>query len=192
MTELIEVLHKAGHRPAKHGSKWICAKCPPGKSPALKVDGDVFYCHRCGRGGNLITLKREIGVEFTRTRRTPQQRKVWRCARVLASEVKRWRKSHRRWLCVQFRNACDRELGARDRAYKLLRQGLEVDAALIDEAFSAAGERDCFWQLLESFDRLTPDELVREFLAFLNGLEEPPTKALELTASTQQEAQSAL
>src|SRR5688572_17467598 len=110
MTELLDLLQQAGHRPPKHGSKWICASCPPGKIPALKVDAEVYYCHRCQVGGNVITLRRELGLETVRPRRTLEQRRLKRCARVLSALVRKWEKSQRRWLSVQLRNAMDREI----------------------------------------------------------------------------------
>lgn len=173
MTELLELLEKVGCRPAKHGTKWVCASCPPGKPPALKIgpDPEVYFCHRCQRGGNVITLRRELGLELVRQQRTPEQRRLRQCARVLGSLVKAWEKSQHRWLSKQLQNAYDRELAARDRGQSLLREGLEVDAATIDEAFSAAQERDWYCQWLDSFDRLSPAELVAEYIAFRTAIE---------------------
>lgn len=172
MAEILsDLLQQAGHRPPKHGTKWTCANCPPGKPPALKVDDDVYFCHRCQVGGNLVTLKRELGIETVRPRRTPEERKLRQCAWVLAALVKEWSKSQRRWLCVQFQNAYDCELRARDSGYELLRQGLDVPVEVIDGAFNAAQEADWYRQWLDSFDRLTPADLIREYVQFRDALE---------------------
>jgi hypothetical protein len=61
-TELTDLLQRVGHRPPKQGSKWICATCPPGKSPALTVTGEVWHCHRCQRGGDVRALRKELGI----------------------------------------------------------------------------------------------------------------------------------
>lgn len=57
-----ELLERAGARPARHGKKLHCPHCPENSSPALSVDGEVFYCHRCNWKGNKKTLERGLGV----------------------------------------------------------------------------------------------------------------------------------
>ncbi len=73
MIELGKLLAQAGHRAGK-GTRWFCANCPPGKSAALAVDHDVYFCHRCGVGGNVATLKRELNI-FTPKSNTSQERR---------------------------------------------------------------------------------------------------------------------
>jgi hypothetical protein len=186
LSELHECLERAGHRPAKRGSRWICTNCPQGKAPALNVDGEVFYCHRCGVGGNVITLRRMLGLETVRPRRTPAQRMLQECARVLAAWVKQWEKAQRRWLCVQHKNAMEREITARDRGNSLLSDRIEVDMATIDEAFKAAQERDWYMQWLDGFDRLTPAQLVTEYLAFQVAVQDSEPIAVVTTKKTSQ------
>ena len=89
MTELEELLHKAGHRPAPHGKRWICADCPPGHFPALCVDGEVFFCHRCGRGGNVVILKKSLGLWKASEPVSPIEQLERNCFRSLRAEAER-------------------------------------------------------------------------------------------------------
>jgi len=67
MTELEQLLSQAGHLEPHHGNRWTCKDCPEGKQPALSVDVEVYFCHRCGVGGNIITLRKELGLKSTLT-----------------------------------------------------------------------------------------------------------------------------
>ncbi|MEW5976027.1 MAG: hypothetical protein AB1898_09510 [Acidobacteriota bacterium] len=61
--DFIALLTRSGHQP-KHAKRWVCYTCPPGKPAAMSVDAEhgVFFCHRCGRGGNAITLRRLLSI----------------------------------------------------------------------------------------------------------------------------------
>lgn len=64
MSAFRDLLIQAGNQPDKNGRRWSCVTCPEGKSPALSVDlaGERFYCHRCGRGGGIGMLRKNLWI----------------------------------------------------------------------------------------------------------------------------------
>lgn len=175
MTELENLLYRAGHRPPKHGKAWICAECPRGKAPAMKVDGEVYYCHRCQRGGNIVTLKRELGIEMKKksVSELRLEQEIRLAVEVKLARIRMWQKQWRAYLIHRFRKAYDLELAARDRGKILLEAGLEVDEQTIAIAVAAAEAKEHMEHWLNWFDRLSSRELISEYEAFQRVMHEP-------------------
>ena len=164
---LIGLLERAGHKPAKHGRRWICASCPPGKEPTLSVDGEVFHCFRCGLSGNLQSLRKELGltqishwtleqrrayaVEASRIRKEADECfEKLRVARVEAVEV--------------FRIAFDALLRTHDEGRAALERGEPVRDEILDTACRASVETDRLAKWLDILD--DPAELPNFIQAF--------------------------
>ena len=160
LNEFDRLLEQAGHRPAKSGLRWFCATCPAGKGPALSVDSgrEVYFCHRCGRGGSIGTLKKELGIKEGRhwtqdERRTYAERKelVERKANRFFEFLKELRRSK----VEAFRSAYDRELTARDAGRAALERGQPVSGDLLQAAASFESE-----ELAQDLDAIDdPDNL---------------------------------
>ncbi len=83
-----DLLQQAGARPPRNGRKWHCPHCPEGSNPALSVDGEAFYCHRCGWCGGRKALEREMGI--APRQRTDKERREWRRVDTEAARVEAW------------------------------------------------------------------------------------------------------
>ncbi len=56
-----ELLERSGYR--IHGRRADCVHCKGQSRLTASFTDELYYCHRCGRGGNLRTLARELGLE---------------------------------------------------------------------------------------------------------------------------------
>ena len=139
-SEFQELLITAGHRPAKFGRRWICRNCQPDKTPALSVDRtrEVFYCHRCGVGGGLASLKKEFHIGARKPRRRRDPRVEWLVERVKAREAE-----VRASLNAKFRLAIDTEITLRAFGKASLERGESISDTTLQQLCLAAleGER---------------------------------------------------
>jgi len=69
----LDLLERAGARPARYGRKLHCPHCPENSSPTLSVGGEVFFCFRCGWKGNQKTLERDLGAPSVQPSPAEQQ-----------------------------------------------------------------------------------------------------------------------
>ena len=166
MSELEELLYRVGHRPAKHGKSWACAECPSGKTPALKVDAEVWFCHRCQKGGNVVMLRRELRIETYKTPPTKQEMRASVAAAATVEEIRGYQKRWRGFLIRKFQQSSDRLILKRDCGLKLIEAGQELSGEMIDEAYNASIERDYYESWLNWFDRLSNQELISEYKNF--------------------------
>ena len=83
----LELLDRAGARPATYGRKWHCPRCPERTAPALAIDRqrELFYCHRCQWKGCRRALERELGIESHRPDPAEQRK-----ARLIRGEAERF------------------------------------------------------------------------------------------------------
>jgi hypothetical protein len=69
------ILQTAGFRVL--GTRADCPFCEGHRKLTVAVHGELFYCHRCQRGGSVRQLAREQGLTFPRPRvRKANQRKA--------------------------------------------------------------------------------------------------------------------
>jgi hypothetical protein len=113
-----------------------------------------------------MTLSRDLGIETVRPQLqlSREQRRLRRCARVLSYLVQQWEKATEKR--DRSRNSSPRtRLGCPQRWPRSRRE-------TIDEAFKASQEADWYMLWLNSFDRLSPAELVAEYQHFQRSLKE--------------------
>jgi hypothetical protein len=162
-----ELLHVAGHRPAKFGHKWICANCPPGKCPAMSVGDGVFFCHRCQIGGNLITLLRELGC-YHRRRFSKQQRRRYTVEMGIATKIHtqfdQWLRDqtrlHRQW----FRDELDSQAWITKQYQKTKLAGQSVPDGLLNLAFEVQAELERLGTTLDYLDFTAKKEVFQAWL----------------------------
>jgi hypothetical protein len=150
---LSDLLWRAGHRPAPSGKRWICANCPPRKTPALSVDDEVYFCHRCHVGGNAVTLKKELGIlqdsQWSRAdRRAYAQRKELAARK--AREFLRDFRDFRHGKAVEFRKVLDEEIKLHKEAQSYLDR--ELPDELLVAAYEASRKRESLEELLDQID----------------------------------------
>ena len=155
LPSLHELLQRAGHRKARFGHKWICAGCPPGKSPAMSVTGDVFFCHRCRTGGNRITLARNLGL-FQTQNWTPKERREFAKRREqIERETTRfltWLTSFRAKQILKFRIAFDFGTYLHRRAHQILSRGGIVDSDTLEGCYRTSREAEHYSGILDWLD----------------------------------------
>jgi hypothetical protein len=165
MTEFEILLERAGHRPAKHGAKWICADCPQGKTPALSVDlqEEVFFCWRCRKGGNLITLKWALGEPMRIP--TAQEKRIRRAAEIQARRIEREFNAQRRGIIDRFKQQYDTELQAESKAKHELQSVGQVSDGTLEEYVRSAHEREFLEAELQALDRMPIEDIIEVFEA---------------------------
>jgi hypothetical protein len=150
-----ELLHMAGHRPARAGRKWICASCPPGKSAAMSVTDEVFFCHRCGVGGNRITLSKDLGL-FQKQNWTPKERRQYakRCEQIERETTRflTWLTSFRAKQVLKFRIALDFGTHLHRRAHQILSRGGIVDSDTLEGCYRTSREEEHYGEILDCLD----------------------------------------
>jgi hypothetical protein len=80
---MAELLEAAGFH--IHGRRAQCIHCQGHSRLTVSFTDEVYFCHRCGKGGNIRTLSRQLG------RALPQQTPEQRRAQTLAKEFTSWR-----------------------------------------------------------------------------------------------------
>ena len=157
MNPFVELLERAGHRPAKTGTRWHCVNCPSGKPPALSVDlvKEVYFCHRCGTRGNVITLKKELGLlenrQWTRDERRRFAQRQERIDRELQSFLE-WLYPLRREYILKFRSSLDVERIICSLAKRKINSRLPIDSWILDIAFEASRDREIYSACLNYLD----------------------------------------
>ena len=56
------ILERAGY--VIRGKRATCPHCKGNRRQTVAIHGDLFYCHRCARGGNVRTLARGQGIKL--------------------------------------------------------------------------------------------------------------------------------
>ena len=121
-------------------------------------------------GGNLQTLKRSMGLAAPRAQLTPEQRRLARCARELASQVRAWEKQSRANLNNQHRATFDEWSALHNRGRAALLEGAPVESETLDAVYDAACRLDVLRSRLDEFDQLGPKELISRFRAQRSSL----------------------
>jgi hypothetical protein len=63
----IDILERAGFRDFR-GNRATCPHCEGRRRHTVSVRGELFYCHRCQRGGNVRRLARQQGLKLSSPR----------------------------------------------------------------------------------------------------------------------------
>jgi hypothetical protein len=91
---LAELLERAGFR--VRGRRADCIHCDGHSRLTISFAAEVYYCHRCGRAGNVRTLARELGMQLAPESREARERRrraaqfdVWRdaCYTIIVQHV---------------------------------------------------------------------------------------------------------
>jgi hypothetical protein len=94
---LHSLLDTAGYR--IRGRRADCPHCEGRSRLTVSLNDECFYCHRCGKGGNVRTLVREIGTSL------PPESLEQRVARERAARFRAWVDRQCRTVATEFYSA---------------------------------------------------------------------------------------
>ena len=121
----------------------------------MSVGSEVYFCHRCGTGGSLITLKKNLGLlsghQWTKAERRLHALRQERIERELQNFLS-WLNSLRREYILMFRSAFDVETIGLSLGRAMLAKGIPVDSNILQVAFDAATDGETFSAFLDYLD----------------------------------------
>lgn len=168
----VDLLRMAGHREPLRGKRWHCATCPPERIASLnvKIDEEVFFCHRCSSGGGRNKLERELGIMQPKTgpKDKKQRADLEQLCSMVGYEVLLWQRGTRHTMLRRFQKALDEEIYLNQLGMKRLEDGKVVESELIEQVEEARVKRENEEYGLDWFDDLSTEQMVEIYLELPN------------------------